>query len=344
MAEATVSSHLTIVTASKFPLTDAPLESAADIEAAAAAWAAKVDRGALSAPDQAALEAWAAADARRAGAYARALAASAYFEKAAALGLGFAPSRHPAAAQPINRRRLLGGAGALIAASVVGGVGVYALHGRGRIATPKGDVRRVSLPEGSAITLNTDTALRRALGPDLRRIDLLKGEALFDVAKDPSRPFVVFAMGVQVRAVGTSFTVRLHDDGRVDVAVREGVVEVRKPDGPTVRLVAETQAFVPMRGDIEQASAPAAALERALAWREGRIDLAGMSLARAAEEFARYSDRPILIEDPAVAAMKVTGVYSVSDPEGFARAAALSLDLEASADPGAIRIRRAGLS
>lgn len=336
------------MTASKLPLTDASPESAADIEAAAAAWAAKVDRGALSAQDQAALEAWAAADPRRAGAYARALAASAYFDKAAALGPGFAPSRHPAAARPIDwpmdRRRLLGGAGALIAASVVGGVGVYALHGRGRIATPKGDVRRVSLPEGSAITLNTDTALRRALGPDLRRIDLLRGEALFDVAKDPSRPFVVFARGVQVRAVGTSFTVRLHDDGRVDVAVSEGVVEVRKPDVPTVRLVAETQAFVPMQGDIERAPAPAAALERALAWREGRIDLAGMSLARAAEEFARYSDRPILIEDPAVGAMKVTGVYSVSDPEGFARAAALSLDLEASADPGAIRIRRAGLS
>ncbi|WP_427789059.1 FecR family protein [Brevundimonas diminuta] len=332
------------MTASKLPLTDALPESAADIEAAAVAWAAKVDRGGLSASDQAALEAWAAADPRRAGAYARALAASAYFDKAAALGPGFAPSRHPAAARPMDRRCLLGGAGALIAASVVGGVGVYALYGRGRIATPKGDVRRVSLSEGSAITLNTDTALRRALGPDLRRIDLLKGEALFDVAKDPSRPFVVFARGVQVLAVGTSFTVRLHDDGRVDVAVSEGVVEVRKPDAPMVRLVAETQAFVPTQGDIERAPAPAAALERALAWREGRIDLAGMSLARAAEEFARYSDRPILIEDPAVGAMKVTGVYSVNDPEGFARAAALSFDLEASADPGAIRIRRAGLS
>ncbi len=332
------------MTVSKFPPSDGPPESAADIEAAAAAWAARADRGVLSAGDEAALEAWAAADPRRAGAYARVLAASAYFDKAAALGPGFTPSHHPAAARPVNRRRLLGGAGGLIAASAAGGVGFYALHARGRIVTPKGDIRRVSLAEGSAITMNTDTALRPALGTDLRRIDLLKGEALFDVAKDPTRPFVVFARGVQVRAIGTSFTVRLHDDGRVDVAVTEGVVEVRRPESAPVRLAAETQAVVSTRGDIQQAPAPAAMLERAMAWREGRIDLAGMTLARAAEEFSRYSHRPILIEDSTAGAMKVTGVYSISDPEGFARAAALSLDLEATADSGAIRIRRPKLS
>lgn len=326
------------------PLPNDPPESAADIDSAAAAWAARVDRGPLSDEDRSALEAWAAVDSRRAGAYARALAANAYFDRAAALGPSFVPSRHPAAARAIDRRGLLAGAGGLIAASVAGGVGFFAFQRHGRIVTPKGDVRRVSLSEGSAVTMNTDTVLRQAIGPELRRIDLLRGEALFDVAKDPARPFVVFARGVRVRAVGTSFTVRVHDDGRIDVAVREGVVEVKRPDMAAVRLGAETLAVVPARGGIEKASAPADALERAMAWREGRIDLAGMTLARAAREFGRYSDRPILIEDPSVANLKVTGVYSVNDPEGFARAAALSLGLEAVTGPEGIRIQRQGLS
>lgn len=319
-----------------------PSETAADIDAAAVAWAARVDRGALSDAEQSALEAWAAADARRAGAYARALAANAYFDRAAALGPAFVPSRHPAAAPAIDRRGLLRGAGGLMAASIAGGAGYFAFQRQGRIVTPKGDVRRVSLSEGSAVTMNTDTALRPSLGPALRRIDLLRGEALFDVAKDPARPFVVFARGVQVRAVGTSFTVRIYDDGRVDVAVREGVVEVGRANLAAIRLGADTRAVVLAGGEMEKAAVPAEALERAMAWREGRIDLAGLTLAEAAREFGRYSDRSIRVEDPAVATLKVTGVYSISDPEGFARAAALSLGLETVDAPDGIRIRRQG--
>jgi transmembrane sensor len=332
------------VTASTSPPPTEPPESAAAIDSAAAAWAARVDRGPLSPEEQSALEAWTAADPRRAGAFARARATNAFFDRAAALGPAFEPSRHPAAARPIGRRRLLAGAGGLIAASAIGAVGYFAFRGHGEIVTPKGDVRRVSLAEGSAVTMNTDTALRPAIGSKVRRIDLLKGEALFDVAKDPARPFIVFAGDVEVRAIGTSFTVRVFDGGRVDVAVREGVVEVRRPGATALRLAAETQAIVSPEGVIEKAAAPAEVLERAMAWREGRIDLAGMSLAQAAREFARYSDRPIVIEDPAIASLKVTGVYSVSDPEGFARAAALSLGLEAAADAQGVRIRRQQLS
>lgn len=325
------------------PFSSGRPEAAVDIEAAALTWAAKADRGPLSGEDQAALEAWAEADPRRAGAYARALAANAYFDRAAALGSDFRPKR-PALGETLDRRRVMTAGGALLAASVVAGVGLATLSGRGRIATPKGDVRRVSLPEGSAVTLNTDTAIRPVLGLQMRRVDLLKGEALFDVAKDSARPFVVFARDIQIRAIGTSFTVRVRDDHQVEVAVREGIVEVSRAAQAAVQLSAAMTALASPTGDIARAVSSLEALERAVAWREGRLDLAGMSLAAAAAEFGRYSDRPILIEDPAVAAMTVTGVYSVSDPEGFARAAALSLGLVATSAPDGIRLGKSGLS
>ncbi|WP_299173993.1 FecR family protein [uncultured Brevundimonas sp.] len=319
--------------------TTEPHESAAEIEASALAWAAKSDRGPLSAEDRIALEAWAATDVRRAGAYARALAANAYLDRASALGSDYRPPR-----PRLGRREMMAGGGALLAASVVGAVGYGILQRRGRIVTVRGDVRRVSLAEGSAITLNTDTTVRPELGRSERRILLSRGEALFDVAKDPTRPFIVVADGVQVRAVGTSFTVRLRNDGRVDVAVREGVVEVNRGDGPPVRLQAGDRQRVAPDGGVAIERLPLEKIERGMAWREGRLDLTGLTLGEAAQEFGRYTERPIVIDDPLVARMKVAGIYNLSDPAGFARSAALSLGLETTPTPTGVRISRAGTS
>lgn len=315
-------------------------DSSADIDAAAAAWAARADRGPLSDEDQAALEAWAAADPRRAGAYAKALAVSVHLDRARGLGSDFAPSRHPAA-RAVDRRRLLATGGMLVAASVVGAVGYGADRLRGRVTTAKGDIRRAPLADGSAVTLNTDTAIRSAFSDDLRRVELLRGEALFDVAKDPARPFVVVAGDVRVRAVGTSFTVRAHADGGVGVIVREGVVEVwRGQNGKPVRLAAAHAVQVARSGGLAPATVGAVAVDRALAWRQGQIDLDGLTLGQAAAEFARYSDHRILIEDPQVAALKMTGLFSASDPDGFARAAALSLGLTARPEADGVRLTR----
>lgn len=317
------------------PPTDAHRETAADIEAAAFAWAAKADRGPLSPIDQKALEDWAAADPRRAGAYARALAANAYLDRAAALGADYRPAR-----PTMGRRQLLTAGGGLLAAGVVGAAAYGVLRLQDRIVTRRGDVRRVSLPEGSAITLNTETAIRPRLGRTQRLITLVRGEALFDVAKDADRPFVVLADTIRVRAIGTSFTVRLHDDGRVDVAVREGVVEMRRGDASPLRLYAGDRATAPADGAIARERLSLDRVERGMAWREGRLDLTGLTLGQAAREFGRYADRPILIDDPSVARMKVAGVYNLSDPIGFARAAALSLGLETTPTPTGVRIGR----
>lgn len=319
-------------------------ESSADIDAAAAAWAARVDRGPLSDQEQAALEAWAAQDPRRAGAYARAMAVSAHMDRAAGLGADFAPALHPAA-KAADRRRLLATGGLLAAASVVGAVGYGALSLKGRLSTAKGDIRRAPLEDGSAVTLNTDTAIRAAFDGQLRRVDLLRGEALFDVAKDSARPFVVVAGDVRVRAVGTSFTVRTRADGEVGVIVREGVVEVwrgpeRRSGGEPVRLAAGHAVQVASAGALSPTTVGSAAIDRALAWRQGQIDLDGLTLGQAADEFARYSDRRIVIDDPTVAKLKMTGLFSANDPDGFAKAAALSLGLRATTEADGVRLTR----
>lgn len=315
-------------------------ETSAEIDAAAAAWAARVDRGPLSAEDQAALEAWAAVDPRRAGAYAKALAVSVHLDRAQGLGSNFAPKTHPAA-KANERRRLLASGGVLAAASVIGLLGYGALNLRGRLKTAKGDIRRAPLSDGSAVTLNTETTIRTVFDSKMRRVDLLRGEALFDVAKDAARPFVVVAGQVRVRAVGTSFTVRNRDDGQVGVVVREGVVEVwHGSQGKPVRLAAEHAVDVGDAGALQPTQVGAAAVDRALAWRQGQIDLAGLTLGQAADEFARYSDRRIFIDDPAVARLKMTGLFSASDPDGFAKAAALSLGLRAVEQADGVRLSR----
>lgn len=318
-------------------------ERSAAIDAAAAAWAARADRGPLSDADQAELETWAAQDPRRAGAYARALAVNAHLDRAQGLGEGFSSAGHPVARQAQRRRWLIAG-GALAAASVLGVVGYGAVTLKGRVVTRKGDIRRAPLQDGSAVTLNTDTAIRASFSDTLRRVELLRGEALFDVAKDRARPFVVVAGPVRVRAVGTSFTVRTLADGQVAVVVREGVVEVwRAGDaGHPLRLTAAMATTVQRAGGLRAQPVEAATLERATAWRQGQIDLDGLTLGQAAAEFARYSDRRIVVDDPAVARLKMTGLFSASDPEGFARAAALSLGLVAT--PGADGVRLARVS
>ena len=319
-------------------------DSAATIDAAAAAWAARADRGPLSADDQNALETWAAADPRRAGAYARALAVSAHADRAQALGEDFAPALHPVAVAA-GRRRLLASGGALAAATVVGVAGYEALSFKDRVITRKGDIHRAPLDDGSAVTLNTDTVIKASFNRQIRRVDLVRGEALFDVAKDAARPFVVVAGKVRVRAVGTSFTVRAHDDGEVDVLVREGVVEVwRGQGGAPLRLVAQTATKVDAAGPLRVIRVAASAVDSATAWRQGQIDLDGLTLGQAAAEFARYSDRRIVVDDPVVARLKMTGLFSASDPDGFARAAALSLGLVATSQADGVRLERAANS
>ena len=127
-----------------------------------------------------------------------------------------------------------------------------------------------------------------------------QGEAWFQVAKDKQRPFVVAAGRARIRAVGTAFSVRRRAGG-ADVLVTEGAVEVWADgaEGHRVRLSAGARGFIADDAAIVQQPAAPSAIDRALAWRSGKVDLAGDRLDSAVAEFNRYNQRRLVIADPA---------------------------------------------
>lgn len=289
------------------------------IELDAAAWAIRLSDGDLTPERQAELEVWLAADARHRGALLRAQAGDRQLEllRQAAPAL-----KLEASSIALPRRRLLAGLGVAAAAAVVGVGAMHLLQGGARFSTGRGEVRRVSLDDGSAVVINTDSEVSAAFRPEERRLALVSGEAWFDVKPDKARPFVVAANGLRVRAVGTAFSVRSHD-GRTEVIVTEGVVEVLAPGATTgPRLAAGSRGLFAHDGVSPRIEAvPPQAIDGALAWREGRIVLDGQSLSAAIAEFNRYNDRPLVIEGPAPR-RRLVGAFRANDPEGFATAVA----------------------
>lgn len=324
-------------------------ETAQDIEEKAAEWAAKADRG-LSREEQSCLESWLQDDSRRLGAYGRMRAISAQTERAAAFGSGYDPSNFsPDEAEPrfVARRRFLIG-GSAMAASVAGiaAFGWQWLHSGQQTVTRKGEVRQLALQDGSVITLNTDSVVSVSLTEQRRDIRLLRGEALFDVAHDPQRPFVVSAGPARIQAIGTSFTVRLAERD-VRVLVREGIVSVRDGKGASaMRLPANMRAVVSVEAGMPSdssglgaASLPVSDVHRELAWKDGNLAFEGETLRAAADEFARYSDTRIVIKNPALAAEQIAGLYRSNDPVGFAQSVAQSLGARAVVGDGEVLIQ-----
>lgn len=322
-----------------------PKETAKQIDAAAADWAARVDRGVLSVAEEKELDDWLAADPRRAGAYARARAVSIYSERARALGEQFDPAKFRAAKPVASRRQFLwGGAAAAAMGGVMTAGLVFATRGQAYV-TKRGEMRVVPLSDGSVISLNTDSRMRVAFSATQRLIHLDAGEALFDVAKDKARPFVVHAGDAVVSAVGTSFIVQKLEGSPVQVLVREGLVDVRQAAaavpvrlGVNMRATANEDAGA--LKPIVTASVQPAEVDRVLAWREGRIAFEGETLAQAVSELQRYSDTRIVIDDPSIAKEEITGLFQANDPVGFAQAVAASFGLHADVSEKQVRIHR----
>jgi transmembrane sensor len=308
-------------------------ESAADIEADAARWVVRVDRDGDDPGVRAELEAWLAGDRRRVGAYARAEAGWQHLDRAQLLA-----NETPTTVPLLRRRSLVGGLGAL-AAGLVGGVVAPRLLSR-RYGTALGEIRRVPMADGSVAAINTSSELEVAMRGRLRAVKLDRGEAWFEVAKDPSRPFVVESGPVRVRAVGTAFSVRKREGGS-DVLVTEGVVEVWTRDGktPPRRVSAGQRVFADNSLGVLTPPKAEVDLNRQLAWRDGQIVLDGQTLAEAAAEFNRYNDRKIEVADPRLADERFVGWFRTNDPEGFAEAAATTFNGKVSLRDDAIVLR-----
>lgn len=296
------------------------------IDQEAAAWVAREDRGPLDAGEAAALDAWLQADARHLGAYARARAVFVRLERSQALGSGFLPSQN-AAAPRRSRRRLLwigsvaAGLGALVLATML------LFEAPERHATALGEVLRVPLPDGSSLVLNSNSKVGIDFDGDKREVRLVRGEVLFEVANDPLRPFSVIAGETRVTAAGTAFSVQRGRDGDLEVIVREGIVDVDGGDPQPVRVTANFKASARSGLNVQIEPLQLEEAGRRLAWSDGMLAFEGDTLAQAAAQFARYSHVRILIDDPEVAQKRVAGLYSATDPDGFATAVAASLGL-----------------
>lgn len=301
------------------------------IEAQAIDWVVRLDAGALTAEEQAQLDTWLAEDPRHRGAFVQADCSWLELGRLASLRAGSvaAPSVKPT---PVRRLpwRIAAALGAL-------SVGAAAWYGYVKLAPSEtytsviGEVRNIELVDGSHLTLNTNTVAKVEFQPETRDISLERGEALFQVAHDVNRPFVVHANDVQIRAVGTAFTVRV-DGPRTDVLVTEGTVEIsRKGESrrEVRRVVAHQRALLasPVSQPDIQPVAPEA-IDRELAWREGKASFVGEPLGTAAMEINRHSRLQIVIDDPELATQPVIGVFNANDAKAFANAAAMSFGAE----------------
>jgi len=233
------------------------------------------------------------------------------------------------------RRWLPVGLAATAALTLAGWWGRAAWVGRAEFAeqaaTEVGGLRRLDLPDGSFVTLNTNSSVDVHFTAGERRVRLLRGEAHFEVAKNPVRPFVVVATGVAVKAVGTAFSVRVKASA-VDVLVTEGRVRVDdaargasllQPAPVAVLaeppvLVAGERVTIATGSDAVLVPAriavvAAAEIDQALSWQERRLDYADAPLSEIIADFNRYNQHKLVVADPRLSERRFGGSFPAGD-------------------------------
>ncbi len=180
-------------------------------------------------------------------------------------------------------------------------------------ATEVGETRRLELPDGSVLQLNTDSAVEVRLTAGERDVKVSRGEVHFQVAHNAARPFLVHAEGVDVRDIGTAFDVRLRPDS-VDILVTDGRVEVS--GGGWTRSVTAGERAVAARGHqipVSVAEIDAAAASQALAWRGHQLQFDSEPLAVIVAEFNRYNRHKLVVNDPRLALRRFGGTFPAAD-------------------------------
>ena len=197
-------------------------------------------------------------------------------------------------------------------------------------STAVGEQHTVALPDGSTVFLNTNSAVRVQLARHLRHIELVRGEALFSVARDPSRPFEVHALQGVTTAVGTQFDVEIVHSGAA-VSVLEGTVTVGANGGgsaaPPVAVSAGRGVGYTQQGTVS--GLRAAELDRIEGWRTQRIVFNDLPLDTAMGEYNRYSHTPIVLSNPALGSRHINGVFHIGDEAAFLSAMEQGLHLKA---------------
>ncbi|MBP7703737.1 MAG: FecR family protein [Caulobacter sp.] len=211
-------------------------------------------------------------------------------------------------------RRPVLGLGLAVAVGMVATVGVQATMGT-RYETAVGEQRVLRLADGSRLHLDTDSEVRVRLSRRARDIELVRGQAMFEVAHDASRPFTVAADGTTVRALGTQFDVRRLASG-AKVTLIEGRVEVRNGTAgaprvwalrPGEQVTTGKVAVLPRQVDVSAATS----------WTKGQLVFRDVPLSVAIAEFNRYSAQPIELKSETLGAERVSGVFDSNDTDAF---------------------------
>lgn len=312
------------------------------IEAIAADWFARRQGDRWTAGDQVELDQWLAAATAHRIAFIRLEAAwhSASRLQALAAGVppGVIPERNSWGYSLLRRKRATSGgadtvtpsfwssrkAVSAIAASVVIAIGIALGVQLSRAPvqehqTMVGGKDLVPLEDGSRVTLSTDSRVRVTMSRSERRIELQQGEAFFEVAKDPERPFVVVAGTRRVVAVGTQFSVRREADG-VRVVVTEGRVRLATENAPASSAPMQLDAGAVARatsGGVMVREQPVQEAEQLLSWRTGFLMFRDTALTDAVSEFNRYNQRKIVIADDAIADIRIGGSFRVDNVDAF---------------------------
>ncbi|MEW4466198.1 FecR domain-containing protein [Parasphingorhabdus sp. JC815] len=183
----------------------------------------------------------------------------------------------------------------------------------------------MTLAEGSVVTLDTDSEVHILDMEEARSLRLVKGRAFFDVAKDPSRPFIVQAGGKTVEAIGTSFSVRMNED-EVTIVLLEGKVHVeqKKSLTNTPRQVELTVGQELVAGDEPQWKIRKVDAPRETGWMNGRLSFLDKPLVEAVKEMNRYSKRKLVFESDIVPSQRIVGVFETGDVDAFVKAIELN--------------------
>ena len=178
--------------------------------------------------------------------------------------------------------------------------------------TGTGEVRNVTLADGSVVTLDAGSGIDVRFDDGLRQIELLQGQAFFDIVEMPNRPFSVDAGGVRATVTGTKFSVRTGAED-VTVALASGGVEVMRIGAAVapVRLAPGERAIVARSSGIEKSKATIAEIA---AWRRGRLIIRNETLANVVERLNSYHPGVIVISDPALGSTRVTGNFDLAHP------------------------------
>lgn len=314
------------------------------IAAAAAAWVLRADRG-LTADEQDAFSEWLAADHRHGPALARHRRHWGRLDRLAEWRPEHGARPNPDLLAVPLRQRLLSFApavGVLAAAASV--VLAWLLWPASESARPSvSDAARPVnvvaaepgpriLEDGSIVELNRGAAIAAEYGAHERRVRLERGEAHFAVTKDSTRPFIVEAGGVEVRAVGTAFNVRV-DTGTVEVLVTEGRVRLEtgaaegaagaaRPEPRTLveSLTARQRAVVSGAAPApEIATLTVGEIERVLAWQHKLLDFTSVPLRDIVAELNRRNLTQLVVVDPELAATRVSAQVRSDNLAGFVR-------------------------